>query len=82
MTLIGDPAIPQSLLSGVKASTLLRLEGNSIEGCTAANMAQPSASVTENNEVEWVKNDSRRMLHVVYRVGDLDKTIKYICFAK
>lgn len=81
MTLIGDPAIPQSLLSGVKASTLLRLEGNSIEGSTAANMAQASTYVTENNAIDWVKNDNRRMLHVVYRVGNLDKTIKYICFA-
>ncbi|XP_058202500.1 probable lactoylglutathione lyase, chloroplastic isoform X1 [Rhododendron vialii] len=70
-------AIPQSLLSGVKASTLLRLEGNSIEGSTAANMAQPSTNVTENNAIDWVKNDNRRMLHVVYRVGDLDKTIKF-----
>jgi lactoylglutathione lyase len=26
--------------------------------------------------MEWVKNDRRRLLHVVYRVGDLDKTIK------
>ncbi|KAE9452303.1 hypothetical protein C3L33_15793, partial [Rhododendron williamsianum] len=70
-------AIPQSLLSGVKASTLLRLEGNSIEGSTAANMAQASTYVTENNAIDWVKNDNRRMLHVVYRVGNLDKTIKF-----
>jgi lactoylglutathione lyase len=26
---------------------------------------------------EWAKHDDRRMLHVVYRVGDLDATIKY-----
>jgi lactoylglutathione lyase len=27
--------------------------------------------------LQWVKNDRRRLLHVVYRFGDLDKTIKY-----
>ncbi|WVZ15945.1 hypothetical protein V8G54_013511 [Vigna mungo] len=26
--------------------------------------------------LEWPKKDNRRMLHVVYRVGDLDRTIK------
>jgi Glyoxalase/Bleomycin resistance protein/Dioxygenase superfamily len=25
----------------------------------------------------WVKQDNRRMLHVVYRVGDMDATMKY-----
>ncbi|KAL7187626.1 hypothetical protein ACSBR1_037649 [Camellia fascicularis] len=40
-------------------------------------MAQPSTFVTEENAFKWVKNDKRRMLHVVYRVGDLDKTIKF-----
>ncbi|KAH7841014.1 hypothetical protein Vadar_024512 [Vaccinium darrowii] len=70
-------AVPQSLLSCVNASTLLRLEGNTMEGATAANMAQPSTNVAENNAAEWVKHDKRRMLHAVCRVGDLDKTIKF-----
>ncbi|PSS01201.1 Lactoylglutathione lyase [Actinidia chinensis var. chinensis] len=70
-------AIPQSLLPGVNASPLLRSEGNTIEVSTVANMAEPSTVVTEENAFEWVKNDKRRMLHVVYRVGDLDKTIKF-----
>jgi lactoylglutathione lyase len=31
--------------------------------------------------LEWLKKDKRRLLHVVYRVGDLDRTIKYVlCF--
>lgn len=32
--------------------------------------------------LEWHKQDKKRMLHAVYRVGDLDKTIKYYteCF--
>ncbi|KAL3566264.1 hypothetical protein D5086_031679 [Populus alba] len=36
-----------------------------------------SSEVTDQNVLEWVKNDKRRMLHVVYSVGDLDKTIKF-----
>ncbi|KAJ1405576.1 Vicinal oxygen chelate [Sesbania bispinosa] len=27
--------------------------------------------------LEWPKKDNRRLLHVVYRVGDLDRTIKF-----
>ncbi|KAL5678267.1 hypothetical protein ACJX0J_014398, partial [Zea mays] len=32
--------------------------------------------------VDWHKQDKKRMLHAVYRVGDLDRTIKYYteCF--
>ncbi|XP_071716799.1 probable lactoylglutathione lyase, chloroplastic [Rutidosis leptorrhynchoides] len=40
-------------------------------------MAQGSTSCTKESALEWVKRDNRRMLHVVYRVGDLDKTIKF-----
>ncbi|XLT45436.1 hypothetical protein HN873_038040 [Arachis hypogaea] len=63
-------AIPQSqsLLFGVKGSELFRV----VEANAAENLIQP-----EKNLFEWVKNDNRRFLHVVYRVGDLDKTIKY-----
>ncbi|KAL5786236.1 hypothetical protein ACOSQ2_008628 [Xanthoceras sorbifolium] len=70
-------AIPQSQLFGGKASKLLRAEGNVIEASTSGNMAPTSTTVAEQNVLEWVKNDKRRMLHVVYRVGDLDKTIKF-----
>lgn len=32
--------------------------------------------------MDWLKEDERRMLHAVYRVGDMEKTIKYYedCF--
>lgn len=40
-------------------------------------MVRPSYGATEEKVLEWIKNDHRRMLHVVYRVGDLDKTIKF-----
>ncbi|XP_021277355.1 probable lactoylglutathione lyase, chloroplastic isoform X2 [Herrania umbratica] len=66
-------AIPQSQLFGSKAAKLLRVEGNSIES-TSGNMA---TAVKEKDALHWVQNDKRRMLHVVYRVGDLAKTIKF-----
>lgn len=32
---------------------------------------------SESELLEWPKKDKRRLLHAVYRVGDLDRTIKY-----
>ncbi|KAJ6834772.1 putative lactoylglutathione lyase, chloroplastic [Iris pallida] len=69
-------AIPQPQLFRIKTSKSTRMEGYNITACTG-NMAQASTAVTEENALEWVKKDNRRMLHVVYRVGDLDKTIKF-----
>lgn len=41
-------------------------------------MAEAASSVAPNAELlEWPKKDNRRFLHVVYRVGDLDRTIKF-----
>ncbi|KAJ6401940.1 hypothetical protein OIU84_014088 [Salix udensis] len=42
-------------------------------------MAEEAAkAVTPNAELlEWPKKDKRRLLHAVYRVGDLDRTIKF-----
>ncbi|KAH7569470.1 hypothetical protein JRO89_XS06G0167500 [Xanthoceras sorbifolium] len=41
-------------------------------------MAEEAAPITPNAELlEWPKKDNRRFLHVVYRVGDLDRTIKF-----
>ncbi|CBI20865.3 unnamed protein product, partial [Vitis vinifera] len=68
-------AIPQSELLGGKTLKLFRMEGNMLEAGTAGNMAQ--AAVSEGNVLEWAKTDKRRMLHVVYRVGNLDKTMKF-----
>ncbi len=37
-----------------------------------------AAPVAPNAELlEWPKKDKRRLLHVVYRVGDIERTIKY-----
>lgn len=79
---IGDrPAIPQLQSFGLKATYLLRERGSSMAVTAAGNMANASTATTHENVFEWVKQDKRRMLHVVYRVGDLDRTIKYTSFA-
>ncbi|RWW66879.1 hypothetical protein BHE74_00025719, partial [Ensete ventricosum] len=50
--------------------------------CTMAsafgNTAETSTPVNKEEVLEWVNKDKRRMLHVVYRVGDLDKTINVV----
>jgi lactoylglutathione lyase len=44
---------------------------------TGSEATKPAEAV-----LEWNKQDNKRMLHAVYRVGDLDRTIKYYteCF--
>ncbi|KAK1285870.1 putative lactoylglutathione lyase, chloroplast [Acorus calamus] len=70
-------AIPQAHLFGIKTPKMLRTDGNAIEAATGGSMAQASTAVTQEGALEWVKKDNRRLLHVVYRVGDMDKTIKF-----
>ncbi|GAV84615.1 Glyoxalase domain-containing protein [Cephalotus follicularis] len=70
-------AIPQSQLFGAKASKLLRVEGKTIDASTSGTVAPETIAFSEPNLLEWIKNDKRRMLHVVYRVGNLDRTIKF-----
>ncbi|CAL5007902.1 unnamed protein product [Urochloa decumbens] len=45
---------------------------------TGSEAAKPAEAAV----LEWNKQDNKRMLHAVYRVGDLDRTIKYYteCF--
>lgn len=49
-----------------------------MEAGTAGNIAQASTAVSQEGALDWVKKDKRRLLHVVYRVGDLDRTIKHV----
>jgi len=42
-----------------------------------ASAASTETATNEENILDFCKKDNRRMLHVVYRVGDLDKTIKF-----
>ncbi|KAF6168200.1 hypothetical protein GIB67_011585 [Kingdonia uniflora] len=45
-------------------------------------MAEAEGIVPSEHVLEWAKKDKRRFLHAVYRVGDLDRTIKFYteCF--
>ncbi|GAB4852626.1 hypothetical protein Ancab_016840 [Ancistrocladus abbreviatus] len=70
-------AVPRMQCIGLKSSKLLRGEGNRMAVVAAGNMAQASTSAAQEDVLDWVKKDQRRMLHVVYRVGDVDRTIKF-----
>lgn len=63
---------------GFSSSKLLRGNGKNLAVSAAGNMTQASSPTAQENVFDWVKKDKRRMLHVVYRVGDLDRTIKYV----
>ncbi|CAA7014931.1 unnamed protein product [Microthlaspi erraticum] len=72
--------VPQSkLLCGVNTHNLLRRGVKCLGVAESGNAAQASTSSTtqEDDLLKFVKDDNRRMLHVVYRVGDLDRTIKF-----
>ncbi|XP_023740452.3 probable lactoylglutathione lyase, chloroplastic [Lactuca sativa] len=60
-----------------KSCKLIRREGNVISTITVSNMSQGSTISSKESALEWVKRDNRRMLHVVYHVGDIDRTIKF-----
>ncbi|KAL2940120.1 putative lactoylglutathione lyase chloroplastic [Bienertia sinuspersici] len=70
-------AVAQPHLFGFKESTLSRPEKNILEVGTVGNTTQARPGVIEEQAAEWNKNDRRRLLHAVYRVGDLDKSIKF-----
>ncbi|GJZ16092.1 probable lactoylglutathione lyase, chloroplastic [Tanacetum coccineum] len=67
-------AIPQTQLFGANASTLLKFDETVTDISTVAKTTQP---IIEDKALDWPRKDKRRMLHVVYRVGDLEKTIKF-----
>ncbi|KAK4419967.1 putative lactoylglutathione lyase, chloroplastic [Sesamum alatum] len=69
--------LSQSELFVANGPKFLRSEGKSETSMLIADIAQETTSVTEKDVLEWTKRDKRRLLHVVYRVGDLDKTIKF-----
>ncbi|KAK8291695.1 hypothetical protein V6Z11_D06G074500 [Gossypium hirsutum] len=69
--------VPQSHFFGLKASKLLKTAGTSVGMRPVGNVVHASTATAQETALEWVKKDKRRMLHVVYRVGDLDRTIKF-----
>ncbi|KAK4753970.1 hypothetical protein SAY87_002074 [Trapa incisa] len=66
----------QSQNFGLSASRTLRGDSNVSASSAQGDVAQASTADQESL-LDWVKKDNRRMLHVVYRVGDLDRTIKF-----
>ncbi|KAH1251711.1 hypothetical protein AAZX31_05G213600 [Glycine max] len=72
-----SPSVSQSNSFGLKASRELRQHGNSTRIMASGHVSQSISAASPENVLEWVKQDKRRMLHVVYRVGDLDRTIKF-----
>ena len=71
-------AVPQAQLFRIKPLQLKRAAAaDDILVRSTGNIAQTSTTISQENALEWVKKDNRRLLHVVYRVGDLDKTIKF-----
>ncbi|KAI3447004.1 hypothetical protein Pfo_003669 [Paulownia fortunei] len=70
-------AVPQLQSFGLRTSKLFKGKSGGISVSAAGSAAQASTATTQENALEWVKKDKRRMLHVVYRVGDLDRTIKF-----
>ncbi|XP_010915890.1 probable lactoylglutathione lyase, chloroplastic [Elaeis guineensis] len=70
-------AMHHQQLFGIRPCKLIR-KARGVEASAAGNMTtQASTTVSQEEALEWVKKDKRRLLHVVYRVGDLDKTIKF-----
>ncbi|KAK6137038.1 hypothetical protein DH2020_029219 [Rehmannia glutinosa] len=69
--------MPQLQSFGLTTSKLYKEDSRSRRVSAAGNATQASTATTQENVLEWVKKDKRRLLHVVYRVGDLDRTIKF-----
>ncbi|KAL6629531.1 hypothetical protein ACP70R_029296 [Stipagrostis hirtigluma subsp. patula] len=62
-----DPALTLSRNAAGGAAAKVRASVDAAQAATFAGREEALA---------WAKSDNRRLLHVVYRVGDLDKTIK------
>ncbi|AQK69843.1 putative lactoylglutathione lyase chloroplastic [Zea mays] len=64
-TAAAGAALQPEQVAGTRPLRLTRSEASAV--------AKPRTSADE--AISWAKKDNRRLLHVVYRVGDLDKTI-------
>ncbi|GAA0140632.1 lyase [Lithospermum erythrorhizon] len=69
--------IPQSQIFGENFIQLAKADGGATRTPTRVDPSLPTSSSEEETLLDWTKKDERRMLHVVYRVGDLEKTIKF-----
>ncbi|KMZ72485.1 Lactoylglutathione lyase [Zostera marina] len=70
--------LPQAHLFGISRSRFCGEDRlNKITATTSANFTEADTSVGQEDILQWVKTDKRRPLHVVYRVGDIERTIKF-----
>ncbi|CAN1838025.1 Probable lactoylglutathione lyase, chloroplastic [Linum perenne] len=70
--------ISQSYLSGLRKASSLSNVADAMGSVSFVKKALAERTPDVDLKLlNWVKNDKRRMLHVVYYVGDLDKTIKF-----
>uniref|UniRef100_A0A7N0V1H0 lactoylglutathione lyase n=1 Tax=Kalanchoe fedtschenkoi TaxID=63787 RepID=A0A7N0V1H0_KALFE len=71
-------AVPQTVGDfGAPLRSLLKSDGNVAEAAALWGTALASEIAEEEDLADWVGKDKRRMLHAVYNVGDMDKTIKF-----
>ena len=61
---------------GLRAPSRPATRGVTAGAAAGRSGARAGTVIGPEEALEWVKTDRRRLLHVVYRVGDLDKTIK------
>ncbi|MCO5593698.1 hypothetical protein L7F22_047715 [Adiantum nelumboides] len=69
----------RSPLLSSRAHRLQRFEQckNRYPLCVRASTLGTGTATGKESSLEWAKTDKKRLLHVVYRVGDLEKTIKF-----
>ncbi|KAJ4781885.1 Lactoylglutathione lyase [Rhynchospora pubera] len=70
------PVVAPSQSFGIKLSKGTQNRSRNIVQANG-DAVQSSTTTSQAEALEWVKQDNRRLLHVVYRVGDLDKTIRF-----
>ncbi|KAG8067551.1 hypothetical protein GUJ93_ZPchr0005g16262 [Zizania palustris] len=80
LPVVSSVARRQALFGGrvaARAPALARLARRGMSAGAESGGSAAAQVIGQEEAMEWVKKDRRRMLHVVYRVGDLDKTIKF-----
>ncbi|WVZ76867.1 hypothetical protein U9M48_024792 [Paspalum notatum var. saurae] len=73
----GAAALQSELQVSGTTARPLRLGAAASKIRASADAAQAATFASTDEAFAWSKKDNRRLLHVVYRVGDLDKTIKF-----
>lgn len=69
--------IPQSHIFGENVTRLAKADEAATGTPQRVDPSLPMGHTKEDTMLDWTHKDKRRMFHVVYRVGDLEKTIKF-----